>query len=338
MALGGHIFKITNVLEAFLPVILGDNAPSGGFSPWPDATVMATYVLDFKTGPDQSFPMTIWESATTTAADGSFSLDDLPVGLDSLASPPDTELNVALSVNAVVAASPKNRPVTGVPLYRSALIDLASARTRELDIWLFPDSLTESDGVTAGAVSGFVGAASLPENTTIHSGPTGIGFTGSEGPVNVSFAISITPNLTTDTQTLVELSLQSWNIKVGSPTDIVKTAGDVLNGLKKGLAGAEVRMNAAILKKIQSLVTAETAGLQRGVVTPAEVNHFVTEEISTTFMTVAFLNNHSWNIRDDRDMTIVLFGDPCIGFGPSLARREPVPANCARSAVTSPGT
>ena len=136
----------------------------------------------------------------------------------------------------------------------------------------------------------------------------------------------------------MELSLQSWNIEVGSPTDIVKTASDVLNGLKKGMAGAEVRMNSAILRKIQALFTAEIAGLHKGVVTPAEVNHFVTEDISITFMTVAFLNNHSWNIRDDRDMTIVLFGDPCIGFGPSLARRELVPANSARSAVTSPRT
>jgi hypothetical protein len=65
MALGGHIFNITNVLEAFLPVIPGDNAPSEGFSPWPDATVMAAYVLDVKTGPDKSFPMTIWESAAS---------------------------------------------------------------------------------------------------------------------------------------------------------------------------------------------------------------------------------------------------------------------------------
>jgi hypothetical protein len=92
MALTGHVFKVTNALEAFSPVMLGDDAPSGGFSPWPDATVMATYILNFETGPGNPFSMTIWESSTTTAADGSFSLDDLPGTLDSLASPPDTEL------------------------------------------------------------------------------------------------------------------------------------------------------------------------------------------------------------------------------------------------------
>ncbi|MGA3218684.1 MAG: hypothetical protein ABSE77_06355, partial [Acidimicrobiales bacterium] len=220
MALTGHVFKIINTLEAFLPVILGDDAPSGGFSPWPDATVMATYVLDFETGPGNSLPMTIWESSTTTAADGSFSLDDLPSALDSLASPPETELMVALRVDAVVFASPKDRPVSRVPLYRSALADLMSARTKQLDIWLFPDILPELDGVTAGAVSGFVGGAGLPGNTIIQSGPTGLGFTGSEGPVNVSFAITVSPDLTNDTQTFLDLNLQSWNIKVGFPTDI----------------------------------------------------------------------------------------------------------------------
>ena len=136
MALRGHIFKITSALEALSPVILGDEAPPGGFSPWPDAIVMATYVLDLGTSPDNSFPLTIWESATTTAADGSFCLDDLPVALDDLASPPDTELKVALSVNAAIVASAKGRPVSEVALYRSAFIDLTSVRTRELDIWL----------------------------------------------------------------------------------------------------------------------------------------------------------------------------------------------------------
>ena len=308
MALRGHIFRITNALESFLPVVLGDDAPPGGFSPWPNAIVMATYVLDFETTPDNSFPMTIWESASTTAADGSFLLDDLPVALESLASPPDTELKVALSVNAMVASA-KGRPVSGVPLYRSSLVGLGRARTKELDIWLFPDVLGETDGVTAGAVSGFVGGAGLPGNTTIQSGPTGLGFTGSEGPVSVSFSISIAPDLTTNRQTLLDINLQSWNIRVGSSTDIGETAGDVLNGIKKGMAGAEASMNATILKKMQALVTAETAAPQIGVVAPALVDKFVTEELSITFMAVAFPNNHSWNIRDDRDTTIVFFGE-----------------------------
>ena len=206
-----------------------------------------------------------------------------------------------------------------------------------------PVSLPEPDGVTAGDVCAFVGQAGLPANTTIQSRPTGLGFTGSDGPVNVSFAISISPNLTTDTKTLFDVNLQSWNITVGSPTDgsptdIVRTAGDVLNSIKKGMASAGANMNAAILRKMQALVTEETAGLPRGLVTPAQVSQFVTEEISVTFMTVAFPNNHSWHIYDVRDPTVIFFGDSCIGFGRSLARRELVPANSSRSAVVTPRT
>jgi hypothetical protein len=221
---------------------------------------------------------------------------------------------VSLRVNAVVVASPKGRPVSGVPLYRSALADLVSARTKELDIWLFPDILPESDGVTAGAVSGFVGGVGLPGNTAIQSGPTGLEFIGSEGPVNVSFAITISPDLTTDTQTFLDLNLQSWNIQVGFPTGIVKTAGDVLNSIKKGIAGAEDSMNAAILENIPTVIMAETAGLPKGVVTSAQLNQFVTKEVSITFMVVTFPSDHSWNIGDDTDMTIIFFGHPCIGF------------------------
>ncbi len=71
--------------------------------------------------------------------------------------------------------------------------------------------------------------------------------------------------------------------------------------------------------------------------TRAQVDNFVTEELSITFMDVAFPNNHSWSIRNDRDMTIVFIGDPCLGHGPAPDRRELVPANSARSAAPSPG-
>ncbi len=50
MALTGHIFKVTNVLATFLPVILGEDIPSDGFSPTQALLDLGLQSWDIKVG------------------------------------------------------------------------------------------------------------------------------------------------------------------------------------------------------------------------------------------------------------------------------------------------
>src|SRR5215469_8515247 len=177
LSLTGHVFRITNARAAFGPILFGDEqAPTVGFTPWVGVTVTATYYLA-GAGTDFGFSLVAF-----TAPDGSLSITDLDPNPAAQNFPFD---RVSLTVEFGFQGF-------GVPLYRSPVMSLLQAAAKELNIWLYPDIVPASDGVTAGAISQQVNSLGLPGNTTILSLPgAGLQFFGSQGQVNMEFIVGM---------------------------------------------------------------------------------------------------------------------------------------------------
>ena len=291
MPLQGSVYRITDAREFFTPIVLGEGPPGGGFEPWPGVTVAASmygkmlfFIVDYE------------NLSTTSNGSGGFALQDPPPELVALFGGPDEAfVSLLLSQN-------------GQPLYRSGFFMLAEGDQRELDIYLFPDTLPESDGITAGDVSSVLGNAGLPGNTEITSSPSGLSFDGSEGQVSIQFGISLTPDVSNDLGKFLDLGLASWNISVDWPTSWFKSADDVLGDLRKGLDGAASSVNSAVLAKMETIVETED-GLPSSL-----ASTFFNNEVSVTFMDVTYPTRHSWGVGAIDDGTVVLLADPCIGY------------------------
>lgn len=287
MVLSGHFYYITDAKQAFIPVLLGDQAPTTGFVPWPNSTVSATYFWSIG-----GLGLGASSKATATVgADGSFTLPP----------PPQQPFGSVNSVSLVVTS--------GVPVYRTGLIPFNVATSKPLNIWVYVDKLPTSDGITAGTVSQQVNGQGLPGNTTITAGgPYGLNFAGSDGQVNINFNISVAPDTSNNLADFLDLAINGWNINVGWPTSWFESANDVLNKIKSGIAGAGTNVNKAVLQLMAKILTTEE-GISEGM---AET--FVNNEVSVVFYGVGYPNKHSWGIGNTTDSTVVLVANPCIGF------------------------
>lgn len=223
-------------------------------------------------------------------------MSDPPASIVNLYGGPD-DAYVSLSVND-----------GGRHLYRSGLFRLAEGDRRELDMYLYADTLPVSDGITAGSVSSVLGSSGLPGNTRITANPSGLSFKGSEGQVSLAFGISLTPDTSNDLDSFIDLTLSSWNISVDWPTSWVKSANDVLDDLRSGLAGAGSSVNDAVLTKMENVIETED-GLPSSL-----ASKFFGNEVSVTFMDVGYPTSHSWGIGDTGDQTVVITADPCLGY------------------------
>lgn len=286
MALHGHVYYITEPSQAFVPVVLGDTAPTTGFVPWGGVTVEAIYFWDFL---GLEFP--VWVASTHTAHDGSYTLPEPSAGLNGIAQ------QVALRV------------VSGVTVYRSSYMSRAHALSRPLDMWIYVDRLPVSDGITAGTVSQQINGHGLPGNTRITAGgPYGLNFRGSEGQVDINFNIWTAPDVSCDLNAFLDLSLNGYDIEVGWPTDWFESPGDVLNKIRSGIASAGSSINTAVLNRMASIL--ETSeGLTAGL-----ANNFLHHDVSTTFFGISYPHAHNWGIGETGDNTVVLTANACIGF------------------------
>ena len=300
MSLDGHVYRITDPKAFFTPIVLGGGPPKNGFEPWAGVNVTASMygklfivVVDYE------------NLTTTTNAYGSFSIPDPPPYLENIFGGPG-EAFVSLM------CSQGNRP-----LYRSGVFSLAEGDQRELNIYLYPDTLSVNEGIAAGDVSGVLGGAGLPGNTRVTASPSGLSFSGSEGQVSLEFGIAIRPDTSNNLDAFLDLSLASWNISVDWPTSWFKSATDVLNDIRNGLAGAAGSVNDAVLAKMETIIETED-GLPSSL-----ANAFFETDVSVTFMDVWYPNQHSWGIGDANDQTVVVLADPCIGY-PRDFSKDPV--------------
>ena len=292
--LNGHVFRVTDAKQAFTRVILGDQTPTSGYAPWVGLTVTATYYL----AGNASFTTM---SVAFTGPDGSFSIFDPDPDIPG--EPPLPFDSVSLTVEFGFQGF-------GVPLYRSPVMPIQQAAAKELNIWLYPDTVPASDGITAGTISQQLSSIGLPGDTLIIIRPgAGLQFYGSQGQVDAMFLVSLSADWSPDLATFVDLNLSEWDITVGFPTDIFASAGDVLNGLRSALVQAGNSINPAVLSKMESILEAQE-GLP-----PSLAQEFLTTFTSVTLMTVnSANNNYGWSIGNTSDSTVVLTANPCIGW------------------------
>jgi hypothetical protein len=289
--LAGHVYYIVDAPKAFVPVVLGDKPPTTGFVPWPGAKVHATYHGELFPG----LPLQ-WSTTATAGSDGSF----------HLANPPAQVWERFSSVSLIVTS--------GVPVFRSGIMPVAEARSRELDLWVYVDRLPVSDGISAGTISQLVGEHGLPSHTTITAGgPYGLNFSASDGQVSMNFNLLITPDTSPNLGDFLDLSINGYDISVGWPTDWVESPDDVLNSIKSGIADAGPRINAAVLNRMAEILEAQD-GLNATM-----ASTFLGKDVSVVFFGIGYPHKHSWKIGDTTDETIVLTANPCIGFPRNFA-------------------
>ena len=245
--LSGHVYRITDPLSFFGPIIGGQGPPQAGYEPWAGLEVRTWAVNDL-------LPIPIPGPTAETEADGSFGITQ----------PPNASVlgDMPRDVRFALLVTEGSFPFR--PLYRSDLsLSVAAAETTELNIWLLTETVDVKDGISAGDVSGAVNGSGLPGNTEITASPSGLAFSGSHLGADVRFGIALTPDTTFDLTTFLDLQLSSWNIHVGWPADWCTNADDILAEIVGGLQAASASMNSTVLTRIKAGIV-ETAPLLAG--------------------------------------------------------------------------
>jgi hypothetical protein len=294
VSLDGHIYRVTDREAFFLPVIAG-GPPTEGYKPWADVEVLPWVV-------DPLLPIPLPGSPAMTHSDGSFSIPQ-PLPIPGLGDASDVRLGLRVNEGSLPYR----------PLYRSDLaLTVDEAQSVELNIWLYPDTIEEKDGVAAGTVSKVVKGAGLPGNTTISASPSGLSFSGSRDGADIEFGISIRPDTSFDLGSFLDLMLASWNIDVGWPADWCTDAEDILVEIIKGLQGAGASMNGVALARMEALFEEQAKLPEKS--GPKIAKEFFAKDVAVTFMDVKYPTKHSWGISNTSDQTIVVTADPCIGY------------------------
>jgi hypothetical protein len=293
--LTGHVYKVTEPTDAFFPVIFqGDQAPATGFEPWPNLTVTATYYSDRRG--DHG----LGERLAITQGDGSFSIPGPPLDFPQFD-------RVALTAEAGIQG-------LGIPYYRSPIMRLDQAAATELDIWLYPDTVPASDGITAGAISQLVSSAGIPTGVTVIDstpGSAGLRFfllgTG-------YFVVGLSPDWSPDLGKFIDLSLVSYDISVDFPSDLCESAHDVVNKIKAAVAQANGSVNPLVLNRMESVLQTQDS------LSASQVKQFLEVDTSVTLMNINYPTLHLWWANNTSDSTVVVTANPCIGWprDPSL--------------------
>ena len=291
--LSGHVYRITDPLTFFGPILSGQGSPQAGYEPWPELEVRTWSVNDL-------IPIPIPGATAQTQADGGFAITQRP---PNASVPGDTPSDVRFALLVSEGSFPF------LPLYRSDLsLSVAAAETTELNIWLLTETVDVKDGISAGDVSDNVHGSGLPGNTHITASPSGLSFSGSHSGADVRFGIAITPDTSFDLTTFLDLQLTSWDIHVGWPADWCTNANDILAEIVGGLQDAGASMNATVLARIKAAL------VEQEPILAGEVDTFLASDVSVTFMDITYPTQYTWPISNTTDSTVVITGDLCIGY------------------------
>jgi hypothetical protein len=327
MPLTGRVYKVDvdDLATFFAPIVLGEGPPSQGYSPWPGVSVQPFFFAELLGW----IPIPFAEAPVLTQKDGSFTIPD-PSNLGVILGLSGEEQDVRIALTAREGDPPYS------PLYRTdPELPLPEAQAKDLELWLVPYTLPDSDGATAAMVSSVVQGAGLPGNTQITAGPSGLSFKGSRSGVNLEFGVSIVPDISWDLSDYLDLVLASWNISVGFPADICSSAEDVLTEIRSGLQGAGASLNEKVFEQMESLIEQASPELTQGL-----VKQFLQNEVSVTFMDVRYPTTYTWPLSSKDDATIVVLADPCIGYPRHLAadptQTRPIPRPPRLSQILRP--
>ena len=301
MPLTGNVYQVDvkELTAFFTPIILGEGPPSEGYWPWAGVSIQAFFFAEILGW----FALPFSEAPVLSQQDGSFTIPD-PPNLATIAALSGGEENIRIALTARMGYPPYS------PLFRTdPELTLPEAAHTDLDLWLLPYTIPDSDGASAQTVSGVVKGAGLPGNTQITAGPSGLSFKGSDSGVDVEFGVTIVPDTSWNLEDYLDLVLSSWNIHVGWPADICVSAEDVLTEIRSGLQGAGGSLNKTVFTQMESLMEQQNTLLTQGL-----VDNFLDNEVSVTFMDVRYPTTYTWPLSTKDDPTIVVVADPCIGY------------------------
>jgi hypothetical protein len=186
------------------------------------------------------------------------------------------------------------------------------------EIFLYPDELDASEGLTADAISAALsGLGGLPGDTLISVSPNGLSFQGSEDPVHAKFTVALRPDTSFSLSDFIDLSLTSWEVTVDPtfwPGIFAPSAEDVHQGILAGIRQATSPVNAAILNKIEKIIHEE-----EGVIPWQVVKTFIESTVSVTFTRIRYPNQFAWRLDDTNDPRVAVVADPCIGYPRAFA-------------------
>jgi hypothetical protein len=293
--LTGHVYKITDALAFFAPILFPGSGEPQGYEPWGGLEVRTWSVNDL-------LPIPFPGGSAQTGSDGSFNITQAPpypvVG-DGVGQGADIRFGLVVSEGSFPYR----------PLYRSDLsLTVTAAEATELNVWLLPEAIDPKDGISAGQVSKLLQGSGLPGNTKITASASGLAFSGSDSGADITFGISIIPDTSFDLTTFLDLQLSSWNIHVGWPADWCTNADDILAEIVQGIQNAAASMNVSVLTKIKNVFETEEPLLS------SYANTFFDSDVSVTFRDITYPGPHTWKLSDSTDATVVIGGDLCIGY------------------------
>jgi hypothetical protein len=286
MAIHGHLYVVDNPQTFFLPIVLGGPPPNEGYAPCDDPVTITMNVFYQFAEFQFDFPV----FTVLNVNDGSF---QLPFPFDILGGP----TNVSITVNYL-----------GYQYYRSAIFPYDVTLRTELDIWVYQPSLPSSDGITAGQVSQALNGHGLPQGTSLSVSQNGFSVSGSESQVSLQFGVWVTPDLSSNLNLYLDLSLNGYNINVGWPEDWCESPGDVLNSIQSGLQSADSAANSVVSSAILGILTGAPLNLSQQIAT-ALVN-----STSFQFVSLSYPVNYNWALSDTGNPTVVLTPNLAIGY------------------------
>jgi hypothetical protein len=287
MAIQGTVYFVTNPTEFFLPLVLsvGGRAPNSGFELCTNPVVAKLTIQSGLFG--NEFSLTLTTNLNTANGTFEFNLPDIGIFDPQFA---------ALSLSE-----------HNLPIYRSEFFPYVDLQN-ELNIYLYQPPFPTSDGISAGQVSGVLAGHSLPGNTTLSASSAGLNVAGSESQINLKFGVQVIPDTSPNLGIYFDLILNGYNIHVGWPEDMCKSAGDILNSIKSGLQTAGSAANGVVQSQLTGILEATPFNLSSG-----EVSNLL-QNVSIQFCQVLFPTNHSWPLSNTSDPAIVIWPVPVLGY------------------------
>ena len=291
MSTKGAIHTITDPTSFFLPIVLGGSGHGGGFVPTQSSGVTVILMAWMQIIPGfPAFPMPI--STTASATDGTFTLPDIPVSLDSLIH------NVSFLVS-----------VHGKPFYRSGLFPRTHlSPEKSFDIFVYQPSIPASDGVTAGLISSGLAGGGLPGDTKLTAKSWGIDVVGDSSGADIEFGVQLTPDTSPNLGVFFDLALHNWNIHVGFPADWCTNATSILNQIKTALQTDNSTANQLVSGTITKAFEGAPLNLS------PSMTHALLNAVSIQFVSLSLPKAHTWPLSNTTDKTIVVVPQLNLGF------------------------
>jgi hypothetical protein len=291
MSINGAIHTITDPTAFFAPIVLGGAGHGGGFIPTKSSGVSVILTAWMEVFPALA-PLPLRFSATASATDGSFSLQEIPDALNSFVH------NVSLVVS-----------VHGKPFYRSGLFPRTHVSPeKSFDIFIYQPSIPASDGVTAGLISAGLASGDLPGNTELSANSWGIGVAGSKSGANIDFGIELTPDTSPSLGIFFDLALHNWDIQVGFPADWCTNADAILAQIRTALQTDNSKANQLVAGTITKAFEGAPLNLD------AAVTRKLLSAVSIQFTSLTLSTKHAWPLSDTSDKTVVIVPQLTLGF------------------------